>query len=114
LARVYERDGWVLLLGVGHRNRTSFHLGYYRTGYGPEDEIGTALLESGWRVWKVFPDTTWDDGTFPATGVDFEATGAATVGPVGVARAHLFPQRLAVDFAERWQQARKGRQRVSS
>jgi aminoglycoside N3'-acetyltransferase len=34
-----------LLLGVGHRNNTSFHLGDYRAGYSPEDEIGAALLE---------------------------------------------------------------------
>ncbi len=114
LARVYERDGWVLLLGVGHRNNTSFHLGDYRAGYSPEDEIGAALLESGQRVWKIFRDVDWDDGTFPAIGVDFEATGAATVGPVGVGRAHLFPQHLAVDFAERWLRARKRRQRISS
>jgi len=30
LARIYERDGWVLLLGVGHGSNTSFHLGEYR------------------------------------------------------------------------------------
>jgi aminoglycoside 3-N-acetyltransferase len=72
------------------------------------------LLESGQRVWKVFRDIDWDDGTFPGIGVDFEATGAATVGPVGIGRAHLFPQRLAVDFAERWLRARKRSQRISS
>jgi aminoglycoside 3-N-acetyltransferase len=109
LAQVYERDGWVLLLGVGHRNNTSFHLGDYRAGYSPEDAIGAALLEGGQRVWKVFHDMAWDDKSFPVIGVDFEATGAATVGPVGVGRAHLFSQRLAVDFAERWLRARKRR-----
>jgi aminoglycoside 3-N-acetyltransferase len=102
-----------LLLGVGHRNNTSFHLGDYRAGYSPEDAIGAALLEGGQRVWKVFHDMAWDDRTFPVIGVDFEATGAATVGRVGVGRAHLFRQRLAVDFAERWLRARKRRQRIS-
>jgi len=60
-------------------------------------------------VWKTFRDIDWDAETFPEIGVDFEATGAATVGPVGVGCAHLFRQRLAVDFAERWLRERKGR-----
>jgi aminoglycoside 3-N-acetyltransferase len=107
LARVYERDGWALLLGVGHGNNTSFHLGEYRADYSPHDEAGAALLENGQRVWKVFRDMAWNDESFPVIGADFEATGAANVGLVGVGQAHLFPQRSAVDFAERWLRERK-------
>lgn len=110
LARLYERDGWVLLLGVGHRNNTSFHLGDCRAGYSPEREVGAALLENGQRTWKICRDIDRDDGTFPAIGADFEATGAATVGAVGVGPARLFRQRPAVDFAERWLRARKERE----
>jgi aminoglycoside 3-N-acetyltransferase len=109
LARIYERDGWVLLLGVGHSSNTSFHLGEYRAGYSPGHEAGAALLENGQRVWKTFRDIDWDGDTFSEIGVDFHATGAATVGPVGVGCAHLFRQRLAVDFAECWLRERKGR-----
>lgn len=107
LARVYERDGYILLLGVGHGNNTSFHLGEYRAEYSPWDETGAALLENGQRVWKVFRDMAWDDETFPEIGADFEATGAAKVGPVGAGQARLFSQRGAVDFAEQWLQERK-------
>jgi aminoglycoside 3-N-acetyltransferase len=102
LARIYDRDGWVLLLGVGHDSNTSFHLSEYRAGLSPEQEAGAAVLEDGQRVWKQFRDIAWDDETFPEIGMDFEATGAVTVGKVGAGRAHLFRQRLAVDFAERW------------
>ncbi|HEX9038037.1 MAG TPA: AAC(3) family N-acetyltransferase [Ktedonobacterales bacterium] len=108
LARVYERDGWVLLLGVGHGNNTSFHLGEYRAAYSPWDEsTGAALLEDGQRVWKVFRDMAWDDEAFPEIGADFEATGAASVGPAGAGQARLFSQRAAVDFAEQWLRKRK-------
>lgn len=107
LARVYERDGYVLLLGVGHGNNTSFHLGEFRAAYSPWDEAGAALLENGQRVWKVFRDMAWDDETFPGIGGDFEATGAATVGPVGAGQGRLFSQHAAVDFAERWLRERK-------
>jgi len=108
LARIYEGDGWVLLLGVGHGSNASFHLGEYRAGCSPEHEAGAALLENDRRVWKKFRDIDWDDETFAEIGMDFEATGAASVGLVGVGRAHLFRQRLAVDFAERWLRERKG------
>jgi aminoglycoside 3-N-acetyltransferase len=107
LARVYERDGWVLLLGVGHSNNTSFHLGECRAEYSPWEETGAALLEDGQRVWKVYRDIAWNDQTFPQIGADFEATGVARIGPVGAGQARLFPQRAAVDFAERWLRARK-------
>jgi aminoglycoside 3-N-acetyltransferase len=109
LARIYERDGWVLLLGVSHGSNTSFHLGEYRAGYSPGHEAGAALLENGQRVWKTFRDIDWDAEAFPQIGVDFEATGTATLGRIGVGCARLFRQRPAVDFAERWLRKQKGR-----
>ena len=33
LARIYDLNGWVLLLGVGHTNNTSLHLAEYRASY---------------------------------------------------------------------------------
>src|SRR5262245_61035348 len=33
LARVYDLDGWVLLLGVGHGNNTSLHLAEHRANF---------------------------------------------------------------------------------
>lgn len=107
LARIYERDGWVLLLGVGFGNNTSFHLGENRAETSPLSETGAALLENGQRVWKVFRDVEWNDETFPEIGVDFEATGVVRVGPVGAGVARLFSQRAAVDYAERWLRERK-------
>lgn len=107
LARVYERDGFVLLLGVGHGNNTSFHLAECRAAYSPLEEQGAAMLENGRRVWRVFQDVAWDDETFPAIGGAFEDTGGARVGLVGAGQARLFSQRQAVDFAEAWLRAHK-------
>jgi aminoglycoside 3-N-acetyltransferase len=109
LARVYDRDGWVLLLGVGFGNNTSFHLSENRAGTSPWGETGTAMLENGQRVWKVFREVEWDDETFPEIGADFAATGAVRVGPVGAGEARLFAQRAAVDYAERWLRERAAR-----
>lgn len=33
LARIYDRHGWVLLLGVGHERNTSLHLSEHRASY---------------------------------------------------------------------------------
>jgi aminoglycoside 3-N-acetyltransferase len=46
LARIYDLNGYVLLLGVGHANNSSFHLGQYRAGVRP------VIMEGG-RFWKT-------------------------------------------------------------
>lgn len=102
LARIYDRDGWVLLLGVGFGNNTSFHLGEFRAGTSPTTLTGSALFEDGQRVWKSYSDVDWNDETFAEIGADFEREGLVKRGSVGSAKALLFPQRPAVDFAQRW------------
>lgn len=102
LARIYDLDGSVLLLGVGFGNNTSFHLSEYRTRRQTPTTPGAPILEDGQRVWRTYRDIVNDDAPFPAIGADFEATGQVRVGLVGSATARLFPQRPAVDFAVRW------------
>jgi aminoglycoside 3-N-acetyltransferase len=109
LAKVYAHDGRVLLLGIGYDHNSSFHLGEFRAEYSSHEKTGGALLENGQRVWKVYRDMDWDSGTFPEIGADFEATGAVEFGAIGVGVGRLFPQRAAVDFAERWLRVRKAR-----
>lgn len=105
LARVYALDGWVLLLGVGFGNNTSFHLGEYRAETSAWRLTGSAMLENGQRVWKTFRDVDWNDETFPEIGAAFERGGLVRRGLVGSATALLFPQRPAVDFAQQWLEA---------
>ena len=71
LAQVYARDGWVLLLGIGHDHNSSFHLGEFRADYSPHEETGAALLENGQRVWKVFREMDWDSALKIRFGVPF-------------------------------------------
>lgn len=48
LARLYECDARVLLLGVGHDSNTSLHLGEYRAGVRPRvHQAGPVLLRTG-------------------------------------------------------------------
>jgi aminoglycoside 3-N-acetyltransferase len=99
LARVYELDGHVLLLGVGHDRNTSFHLAEYRAGGSPATTEVAAILEDGRRVWREYRDIALDSERFAVLGSDFETTGAVRRGRVGQAEARLFRQRAAVDYA---------------
>lgn len=109
LARVYDLDGWVLLLGVGHGNNTSFHLAEYRAPGGRRVPQGVPILNAiGERVWVRFDELELDESPFPELGAAFERdTGQVRVGAVGSAESRLFRQRPAVDFAARWLAARR-------
>ncbi|CUS05888.1 SPBc2 prophage-derived aminoglycoside N(3')-acetyltransferase-like protein YokD [Candidatus Promineifilum breve] len=105
LARIYDLDGWVLLLGVGHANNTSLHLAEYRSNFPGKVIVdnGSPMLRDGRREWVTLRDIDLDAEDFPQIGAAFEAeTGAATVGPVGRGVARLMPQRALVDFAVQW------------
>ncbi len=102
LARIYDLAGWVLLLGVGFGNNTSFHLAEYRQDQPPRTQNGAPILVQGQRVWQVFEDVAIDDADFPLLGEDFAAGGGVIVGQVGQAQSRFFAQRAAVDFAVSW------------
>jgi len=102
LARIYDLEGYVLLLGVGYNSNTSFHLAEYRCPGQRQIMQGAPILEGGQRVWKQFNDIEIDADIFPAIGYEFELTGHVTTGYVGSAFSRFFPQRTAVDFAVRW------------
>ncbi len=108
LARIYELDGWVLLLGVGHGNNTSLHLAEYRQPQPKRTTNAAAVLENGQRVWRVLDNIDLNDEPFPDLGAEFDQTGQVQIGRVGNAEARLFKQRLAVDFAVGWLAARAG------
>ena len=102
LARVYDLDGFVLLLGVGYGNNTSFHLAEYRVPNPPMTTNGAPVLENGRRLWKPFTDVDINDEVFPAIGDEFEQTHRVALGLIGLAQCRLFSQTDAVDFAVKW------------
>lgn len=102
LARVYDLDGYVLLLGVGHGNNTSLHLAEYRANCRKKVKIGMPIVENGRRRWAEFDDIEIDEDCFPELGKDFEASHPINIGQVGLAESRLFAQKTAVDFAVDW------------
>lgn len=104
LARLYDLDGWILLLGVEYENCTSFHLAEYWVGRGQQVRKGAPIVEAGRRVWKWFTDIDFDTSCFVEMGVAFEQTGLVQISKVGSAQIKLFKVRNAVDFAVSWLQ----------
>lgn len=102
LARIYDLDGWVMLLGVGHMSNTSFHLAEYRVPHVPQVTNRAPVLEAGQSVWRTYQDIDMDEGCFAQLGAAFERVSDVQIGQVGSAQARLFRQRAAVDFAIGW------------
>ena len=67
LARLYELDADVVLLGVGHANNTSLHLAEYRADYPNKAWTAThasPVLIDGHRSWTTYDDLEADDSDF--------------------------------------------------
>ena len=108
LAKIYERNGYVLLLGAGYESNTSFHLAEYRADFPRKKEVdmGAPVMIEAHRRWKWFKDIDIDSDDFGRIGHDFEKKHSKEIktGKVGLATARLFSQRLCVDFAVHWMQ----------
>jgi aminoglycoside 3-N-acetyltransferase len=102
LARIYDLDGWILMLGTGYETNTSLHLAEYRAPEPVEVVQGSPLIEDGKRVWKLYRDIDINSDIFPEIGTAFERMGQVKIGRVGSATTRFFRQRAAVDFALQW------------
>jgi aminoglycoside 3-N-acetyltransferase len=105
LAKVYDLEGWILLLGVGHENNTSLHLAEHRADYDGKKEIkqGAPILSNGRRQWVSIRDWEEHSEHFNELGEAYrKAGGTLAEGKVGMAEALLIPQREMVDFGVEW------------
>ncbi|NGZ76768.1 aminoglycoside N(3)-acetyltransferase [Saccharibacillus alkalitolerans] len=106
LARLYERDAWVLMLGTGHYTNTSFHLGEYRASYRGKKELRpkAKVMGANGPEWVSFCDINFDSEDFERMGADFESEQPSAVrrGRIGRAECRLIRQRALVDYAVRW------------
>jgi aminoglycoside 3-N-acetyltransferase len=102
LARIYDLDGFVLLLGVGYDRNTSFHLAEYRVPNRTLTTEGASVFEDGKTIWKTYQDIELDSDRFHEIGLGFEKEYEVHTGYVGMAHSRLFRQRECVDFAHRW------------
>jgi aminoglycoside 3-N-acetyltransferase len=104
VGKLYELDGYVLLLGVEHWNNTSLHLAEVRAQYPGKRNLktGSAILVDGNRQWVTYEtfDTYGDD--FGEIGQAFDAAHQVSIQHIAQAEVRFFKQRAVVDFAINW------------
>lgn len=104
IGKLYELDGYVLLIGVGYDKNTSIHLADVRAEYPGKHNCTeySAIMENGKRVWKAY-DTLFVDGEdFEDIGTAFEKEGKACKESLGNGTITFMRQRDIVDFAVNW------------
>jgi aminoglycoside 3-N-acetyltransferase len=106
LAKIYDLDGHVLLLGVDHSSNTSIHLAEARAEYPGKTTIlsGAPLTENQVREWVVFKDYKDFTDDFAKLGRDFAKVNLpnVSIANIGNARSQFFKQKDLVDFAVYW------------
>lgn len=108
LAAVYDHDGSVLLLGVGHDRNTSLHLAEHRADLDRAVHRNAVPVRTDDGVELVeYEDPATDSSDFATLGAAFEADIGLTEGSVGAATAKLVDQRALVDFAVDWLEANR-------
>ncbi|GER66745.1 AAC(3) family N-acetyltransferase [Weizmannia acidilactici] len=103
LARIYDKNGYILLLGVDYLSNTSMHLGEYRSSrYTTVFKQSCAMMVNGKRVWKSYKDYEENSDLFNKIGRAFERSHKVKTGFVGAALSRLMKQRALVDFTEQF------------
>ena len=109
LARLYDLDASVLLLGVGFEKNTSLHLSEYRATF-PEKKFtteGAPVLLDQRRVWITMQELEFDSSDFVSLGQDFLAKALVKSARVANADAYLMKARRLVDFGVSWLNAHR-------
>lgn len=111
LGRIYELEGYVLLMGVGFDRNTSLHLAEHRATWPGRRMVpqGSAMWVDGERRWVTFEILDYDGDDFAQIGEDYANERLPlSRGPLGSGQGQLMPQPALVDFATRWISEKRG------
>ena len=104
VGKLYELDGYVLLIGVGYDKNTSLHLADARAVYPGKHQTTehSAVMVDGQRKWVAYETLYVDGKDFEEIGEAFERQRKGREEPLGCGRLRLMRQRELVDFAVEW------------
>ncbi|KGP90599.1 aminoglycoside 3-N-acetyltransferase [Pontibacillus chungwhensis BH030062] len=105
LGRIYDLNGYILLLGAPTDSNTSLHLAEYRqenTFIG--EKIWDVKVEKGNKEeWTTYKDINNESDDFDKIFTDFRnETNYVVEGSVGEAKSYFIPMKEMVDFAVKW------------
>ncbi|MCM3023893.1 aminoglycoside N(3)-acetyltransferase [Heyndrickxia ginsengihumi] len=102
LARIYELNGYILLLGVDYSRNTSMHLAEFLSKSKKEVTQHCALLQDGKRTWGEFKTLEDHADIFNKIGKTYEKTYTVQNGLIGAAPSKLIKQRSLIDFTTQY------------
>lgn len=104
IGKLYDLDGYVLLIGVGYDKNTSIHLADVRAEYPGKHNCveHSAVMENGKRVWKAYETLFVDGEDFNDIGAAFETSCPVRKAALGNGTITFMKQRDIVDFAVNW------------
>jgi aminoglycoside 3-N-acetyltransferase len=109
VGRLYELDGYVLLLGVEHWNNTSLHLAEFRANYRGKRNMksGCAMFVDGKREWVWYETLEFHSDDFGIMGKAFDEAYKLSIPKIANAEVRFFKQRAVVDFAIDWMETNR-------
>ncbi|MCF0147020.1 MAG: AAC(3) family N-acetyltransferase [Clostridium sp.] len=104
IGKLYDLDGYVLLLGTDYDKNTSIHLADVKANYSSKhmEENSCAVIKDGNRQWITYSTLYVDGEDFIDIGNDFEKINNVTKTNIGNADIRFMKQRDIVDYAVRW------------
>ena len=104
IAKLYDLNGYVLLLGTDYDKNTSIHLADERANYPSKhmEKNSCAVIKDGKRQWITYSTLYVDGEDFLDIGNDFEKSYKVEKIKIGDADIRFMKQRDIVDFAVKW------------
>jgi len=106
LSRLYDLDGYILLLGVGNSSNSSLHLAEYLADYPGKEECieGAPRQHGNHSEWVTFKNMKLNEDDFEELGNSFEweQPDAYRKQTIGCAPVRFIHQRRLIDFAVSW------------
>lgn len=102
--KLYQLDGYVLLIGVGYDKNTSLHLAETRANFASKKftDESSAIMINGKREWVTYNTQAVDDEDFVRLGNIYEKENNIQVHKVGNADVRFMRQRPLVDWTVAW------------
>src|SRR5699024_10380730 len=98
LARIYDLNGYVLLLGTDYDSNTSMHLSEHRVGVFRRSTEKSTVIYKNEKHGDTYNEIEYDETNFIQIGSAFEKKQKTNTGMIGKAPSKLMNQKKLIDF----------------